>query len=518
MSHRLIDTVSGETRRPSRARDTLRPRRRLALARLACGLAALLGAAPGCATNPVTGRSEIVLMSEAREAELGAQAAEQVAASIGLVEDEALTAYVRALGERLAQRSPRRGVRYRFFVADMPEPNAFALPGGYIYISRGLLALSNSEAELANVIGHEIGHVAARHAAQRETRALGANLLTVLGVLAAGASGNTALAQATSEFGQIAAAGLIASYGREQEHEADAVGQRIAAGSGWDPAAMASFLDQLRGETRLRTGGERLPSFLDSHPATADRVRVTAERAAGLPVAPTPAIAASRAAFYGRLRGLLIGPNPREGVFRGPLFLHAPLDLALRFPEGWRTQNQKQAVAAQSPERDAVLVLEAQGPSGDPAAAAAEFAERAQLALGDGERLRGSAFPSYRARARARTESRELALSITWIAHPKVMLRLTGAVAPERWSAALPHFEHAAASIRTLRAAERESIRAQRLAVATARAGESLDRLSRRVGNRWSVDETAVANDLEKTAPLKAGRPVKVVVDAEVVE
>ncbi len=503
----------GAAANPSRERGTLLIRRLFALVLLLA-----IAAGPGCATNPVTGRSEIVLMSPEREAALGKQAAAQVAEQIGLVEDGEIVDYVRAIGARLAARSPRRDVTFQFFVADMPEPNAFALPGGYIYVSRGLLALANSEAELANVIGHEIGHVAARHAAQRETRALGANLLTVLGVLAAGAAGNQTLAQATAEFGQIAAAGLIASYGRDQEREADEVGQRLAAQSGWDPAGMPSFLDQLRRDTVLRTGSERLPTFLDSHPATSERVRTTRERAASLPEAPARPIASSRAAFYGRLSGLLLGPNPSEGIFRDTLFLHPGLDLALRFPSGWRTQNQKQAVAAQAPTRDALLVLEGQGPTGDPAAAAAVFAREAKVALRGGGPFSRAAFPSYRAQTRARGPSGELALELVWLAHPKLMVRLTGAAPPARWSEYLESFHTVARSLRTLRAEERRSIRARRLAVTTARSGEGLARLSRRVANRWSLEETAVVNDLDEAMTLRPGQPLKVAVDAEIVE
>ena len=192
-------------------------------------LAAVL--AIGCSTtvNPVTGQREVTTMSPSREAAVGRDAASQVAAEIGLVNDPELTRYVSAIGERLAAKSPRQDVVYRFHVADMPEANAFALPGGYIYVSRGLLALANDEDELANVIGHEIGHVAARHSAQRETRAMGVGILSTLGTVAAGVLGGAGAAQAASQLGQVAGAGLIASYGRDQERQADEVGQKMAA-------------------------------------------------------------------------------------------------------------------------------------------------------------------------------------------------------------------------------------------------------------------------------------------------
>src|SRR5262245_41044732 len=159
-------------------------------------------------------------MSTEREVALGRQASQEVEQATGPVQAPQLTPPAAALGPRRAQRSPRRDVSYRFAVADMPEPNAFALPGGYIYVSRGLLAIANSEAELANVIGHEIGHVAARHAAQREVRATGIGVLATLGTIAAAVAGSGEAVQAVGQLGQLAGAGLLASYGRDQEREA----------------------------------------------------------------------------------------------------------------------------------------------------------------------------------------------------------------------------------------------------------------------------------------------------------
>jgi len=470
-------------------------------------------AALACAVNPVTGQRELVLMSPSQEASVGRQAAEQVEAEIGLVDDPELTGYVQALGERLARHSPRADVPYHFAVADMPEPNAFALPGGYVYVSRGLLAIANSEAELANVIGHEIGHVAARHAAQRQTRATGVGILSALGTVAAGVLGGGGAAAAASQLGQVAGAGLIASYGRDQERQADEVGQQIAADASYDPAAMASFLRTLERETHLRSGSaERRPSFFDSHPMTAERVEATAARAASLQTAPGAPLAGSREAFYARLEGLLVGENPAGGVFREARFVHPVLDFSLEFPAGWETQNGASAVAAQAPSQDAVVVLEGQGPSGDPERAAARFAEASRLALQDARRLRVGGFDAVRAFALADTQQGPVVLHLTWIEHPRGVFRITGLAPQSRFPTWRARFDETAGSFRALSRGDREGISETRLRVVRARAGETLPALSTRTGNVWDDTETAVANALEPGATLREGQPVKIAV------
>jgi predicted Zn-dependent protease len=462
-----------------------------------------------CATNPVTGRRELVLMSPEREASLGREAASQVETSIGLVGAQPLADYVSALGQRLAAHSPRRGLAYRFLVADMPEANAFALPGGWIYVSRGLLAIANSEAELANVIGHEIGHVAARHAAQRETRALGVGLLSVLGTIAAGVAGGAQAAQAVGSLGQVAGAGLIASYSRDQERQADEIGQELATRAGYDPGAMASFLTTLERESKLH-GGERLPSFLDSHPVTAERVRDTAARARALAPVPAPALAATRGDFLAKLEGLLVGPDPKQGVFRDARFLHPGLEFALDFPPGWKTQNQPSAVSAAPPEGGALVVLELQGEGPDPREAARRFAEANRLRFADARETRIGGFPAYRALAQLAAQGQTLAVDLTWIAHPRGTFRIAGAAPPARFERFQPSFVATARSFRSLDPEERASLHELHLAIVPARGGETLAALSERSGNRWSVEETAVSNALAPGARLPEGELVKI--------
>jgi predicted Zn-dependent protease len=486
----------------------------LASRRLRAALACLALGLGGCATavNPVTGRPELTTMSPQREASLGQQAAAQVEREIGLVRDAELTGYVQAIGARLATSSPRQDVAYHFAVADMAEANAFALPGGYVYVSRGLVVLANSEDELANVIAHEIGHVAARHAAQRETRTAGVGLLSALGTIAAAVLGGPEAAQMVGQLGQVAGAGMIASYSRDQERQADQVGQDIAAAAGWDPAGMSTFLATLEREGRMKgQGAGRAPSFLDSHPAAGERAVVTQRRAAQMGAHRRSPIARSRADFLRRIEGTRIGPDPREGVFQDERFLHPALGFAMDFPRGWQTRNSRAAVGALAPRRDAMVVLESQGPREEPLTAARRWlAANPGVQVADSGPVRAGSWPAYRALVEARTQQGQAVLSLTWIAHPQGTFRLTGMTSPAAWRAYAPAFDAVARSLRPLGSAERRGITGLRLGVAQARNGETLAQLSQRTGNRWSLDETALANALPRETRLETGRLVKI--------
>lgn len=474
-------------------------------------LTALFLFASACATttNPVTGERELEGMSTQQEISLGKKASQQVQEQMGLVDDPALRAYVRDLGARLAPYSPRRDLPYSFDVVQMAEPNAFALPGGHIYVSRGLLAITNSEAELAGVIGHEIGHVAARHHAQRQTRSTAVGAATALGTIAAAILGGGQAAQTVGQLGQVAGSGLIASYGRDQERQSDDVGQRIAAKAGYDPAGISSFLGTLGRATELETGQKREPSFFDSHPSTPERVRDTQTRAASLQAGRSAPIAGSRLAFYERLRGMLVGPDPAGGLFVGEKFLHPDMNFVIQFPAGWQTVNTPSTVGAQHPQGAGVVKLQSQGQGqgSDLRAAADAFATQAKVTLQQEQSLKIAGRPAWR--ALTQTQDGTVA-QFTWIARGGGILRIDGIAKGNAWKTLEPSLDRAARSVRGLNAAEREGISEQRLEIATARGGETLIQLGKRTGNAWGPKQTAIANDVPLDVRFQAGQPVKI--------
>jgi predicted Zn-dependent protease len=448
-------------------------------------------------------------MSTAKENELGAKEAKNVEQAMRFVEDPDLLAYVRAVGRRLAVHSPRHDVAYKFHVIDSADPNAFALPGGFVYVSRGLLAFTNSEEELANVVGHEIGHVAARHAVQRVTRATPIALATGVPALAVGII-SPRMGRAVAQLGGVAGAVFLAPYSRGQENEADEIGQRIAASAGWDPAGMPRFLHAIERDEAHGSRPEG-PGFLHSHPSTPERVRRTSKRATTLTPVEREPIASGRAAYVQKLEGLVVGENPATGIFRGQRLLHPDFDVTFEFPAGWTTQNVSELIGAQSPKGEAVAVLQVQGTDRDPVAAAQRFgaATKIDFSVEPGPAIVGR-LPAAHAMAHMHGSQGDMLLDITWLIHRGMVFRIICASATSKAAAFRPSCLGIARSFRPLTAAERDGISVARLRAVRARKGERLDALVARTKSVWNVQQTAVANGVEEHAPLRGGQLLKV--------
>jgi predicted Zn-dependent protease len=480
-------------------------------------LLALAVALVGCSVNPVSRQPEVVFVSEEQEVEAGREAAEMVAAEMGLVEDAALIGYVTAVGERVASHAPQRSLTYAFGVVDQDEPNAFALPGGYVYVSRGLLAIANTEDELANVLAHEVVHVAARHHAQRQTRAAGAGLLALpgllVGALIPGPVGDLVTASVA-----VAGGGFLAGHSRSQEREADRVGQQMAAQAGYEPKALADFLVILERDSALRLermGEERrMPGFFDTHPSTPQRASEAAKRAQGIAWTSQPAIAGGRSGFLRRLDGLLVGENPAEGVFEGQRFLHPDLDLTLVFPDDWKTVNTRRAVGAVSKKGDVQIALQHQGPGKDPREASAAFfqeaSEQTRIDVARLDAVEVNGLRAVRGQAVARDGRGALNLDLTWIAHGGSIYLISGLVGNDYTDRHRALFGRVVHSFRPLEPGERERILETRLRLRTARAGEGLESVGRRTQSAWDVERTAIANALARDAVLAEGQLVKI--------
>ncbi len=327
--------------------------------------ASMLAACGTNVVNPVTGQTERTVMSEQDEIAQGQKAHQEVLQEYGVYADPRLQAYVNGVGQKLAQQSHRANLKWTFTVLDSPEINAFALPGGYVYITRGIMAYLDSEAELAGVVGHEIGHVTARHGAQRATRqqtaGLGVLAATVLGAVleGAGVGGATDLA---SQVSQTAAAGYIASYSREQESQADQLGAEYLARNQYNPQNMVEVIGVLKNQERFaaetaKAEGKPEPSaasWLSSHPSNDKRLADIKQKAASYQ---------GRFGDDGRARylqaadGMTFGESREQGVTRGRNFYHEPLGIALTAPAGWQVKNSPEAIALINGAGDAGLIV-----------------------------------------------------------------------------------------------------------------------------------------------------------------
>ena len=297
-----------------------------------------------CAINPVTGKREFVLMSETQEIEIGRQMDPKIIKEYGLYPDEALQEYVNQVGQKLAAICDRPDLHYRFKLVNSPIVNAFALPGGYVYVTRGLLAYINNEAELAGVIGHEIGHITSRHAVRQYTKAQ----TYQLGILAA-----SIFYPEISQLGQFAdflALAIIQGYGRNYELQADRLGVKYSSSVKYDPHCVSSFMKTLK-NIEEATGQKGYHGLFSSHPETEERILKAEEEAKKVTTPPSDPFKRPREKYLTKIDGLAFGSDPKEGVVIRNVFRHPDLRIELTFPEDWTINNGKEVLAAKHPEK-----------------------------------------------------------------------------------------------------------------------------------------------------------------------
>ena len=338
--------------------------------RMACWpLVLCLGLLTACGTqvvNPVTGQTEYSAMSEQDEIAEGQKAHAGVLEEYGAYDDPKLQAYVNDLGQRLAAQSHRANLKWTFTVLDSPEINAFALPGGYVYVTRGIMAYLESEAELAGVMGHEIGHVTARHGAQRMTRqqnaGYGVMAASVLGAVLEGVTGIGGVSGLATQASQAVAAGYVASYSRDQESQADQLGAEYLARNRYNPTNMIEVIEVLKSQEVFaadvaKASGKAVPtggSWLASHPSNEKRLADIKTYAAKYQGQYGDDF---RARYLQAIDGMAFGDSQEQGVIRGRNFYHTGLGIALTAPEGWKIQNTPEAVILANEAADAGLIV-----------------------------------------------------------------------------------------------------------------------------------------------------------------
>jgi len=455
-----------------------------------------------CVRNPATGKHELMLVSESQEIQMGQQADSQVIASIGLYPDPALQSYVQGLGTRLATTSERPNLSWTFRVVDDPAVNAFAIPGGFVYVTRGILAHMTTEAELATVMGHEIGHVTARHTAHEMSREQVAGLGLAIGSIAS---------SQIAKYAGVASQALgvmFLKFSRDNENQADELGVRYSSRANYDSRQMVDVmrvLDKITAE-----GGGRLPEWLATHPDPGNRIAHINAVIARMQTDFAGATV-NRDAFERRLDGIIFGMNPREGFFKATEFFHPDLKFRISFPSGWQTVNSKAAVAAQSPQQDAAIELTlASGSNADQAARSFLSSEGVQAGTLTPASING--LTAAQAPFAASTQSGTLRGTAVFIEYGRSVYRVLAYGTEASWPANQDAARRAWSSFGPVNDPAILNVQPQHIDLITVDRRTTLAELARRRPSPVPVATLALINQVDETAPLEPGRIVKWVV------
>lgn len=479
--------------------------------RVRAWLIAIAFVGASCSINPATGeRSLTGLMTPAEEVRIGQEQSVEIVQTFGgPYPDPALANYVNRVGQALARHAERQDLTFSFTVLDSPIVNAIALPGGYIYVTRGLLALGVNEAELASVLGHEIGHITARHHAQAETR----QQLAGLGITLLGAFAGAPIAQGT----QLLAGVYLARYSRDQEYEADLLGIRYMTRAGYDSAAMASLLAKLNGWSALqakilgRPSADRL-DYLATHPNTLDRVR-EAQSASGVAPAATPLVGGEE--YLNRVDGLLFGEPVAQGIVRGRTYLHPSLRIRFEVPAGYQLFDTPRAVYAPGPANALIVFDSVARPVGlAPLDYLRLGARESKLSFNDLGPLDSAGFPAATGWGRISTSRGEMDFRIVVLGVGPARLDRFRILLPKGSMAARLSADEAATlrSFRALTPSEAAAIKPLRVRVVTVKKGQSQSDLARQMSfARYQNERFQVINGLTAGAALTPGSRVKII-------
>ena len=457
----------------------------------------------GCAVNPATGKRQIMLISEAQEIEIGRQNDEAIVAQFGLYENEELQRYVSQVGRELAAQSERPDLDWTFRVLDDTLINAFALPGGYVYLTRGILAHFNNEAEMASVLGHEIGHVTARHGANQMSK----SQLAQLGL----AVGSIATPERFGGLVDLAGAGMqlaFLKFSRDDERQADDLGLRYVVRGGFDPRPMGDVFVTLKRVSEAQSQGG-LPGWLSTHPDPGNREGRIADQIAAMG-RDFSGSRLERAAYQQRIDGIVFGDDPRQGYFIGTAFYHPEMAFRLDFPEGWKTVNARSFVAAQSAEQDAVIRLSLSDEE-DADSALQEFLAQESIRPGEswnrsvnGIRAAGSRFSAVQGEGSAPGE-------IAFFEHRDLVFQIIGLSRGNAWDSRGPGIRNTLESFRTLTDRRYLDVEPRRLGIVRLDRSMTVAEFAGRYGATIPEPELAILNGLEPGARLRSGETYKVV-------
>jgi predicted Zn-dependent protease len=462
----------------------------------------LAAAALACARNPVTGKRQLALVSEKQEIELGKESAQAVAQQMPAYPDEKLQKYVEAIGMRLAKASERPNLPWSFTVIDDATVNAFALPGGPVFVTRGLLAHLSSEAELAGVLGHEIGHITARHSVEQLSKAQLAQVGLGVGMI---------LSEDLARAGQAAMAGmqlLFLKFGRDAERQADSLGFRYMLGQRYDPREMAKLFRVLERQSALQGGG-KLPAWASTHPDPGEREKTAEKRAAE--VKEATALEVGRERYLPNVNGIVFGEDPRQGFFEGSTFVHPAMQFQLTLPSGWKAQNTPAALVAVSPKQDGAIQLALAGKL-SPEEAARKFFGQQGIRAGGLEKGAVHGLEAVAGSFEATTEQGPLRGLASFIAHGGSTFMIVGFAPAKAFDGNAAAFRAAVQSFGPLQDRAAEKVQPAKVELVKVPRDMTLEQFAQAFPSSAPVEVLGIVNGVEKGGTLHGGDTVKRIV------
>jgi len=466
----------------------------------------IMALAVACAINPVTGKRELSLISEAQEIQLGAESDKEIRSQYGVYNDPALENYVNQIGQALVPHTHRPQLAYHFAVIDDPVVNAFAAPGGYVYLTRGTLAIAGSEAEIVSVLGHELGHISARHSVRQMSQAI----LVTLG-LGVGSLLSKDFAKVAGIAG-IGAQLLFLKFSRDDERQADALGVGYARGVGYNPAGMVAFFESLERQGDL-SGKSSIPGFLSTHPLTKDRIQNTK----AMLTADDGRRLENRDPYLRRIDNIVYGEDPRQGYVEGNAFYHPGMTFTFKFPAGWKLQNTAAQVTLTSAEKDCAFWIQAERSSEDLPA----YAKKKLAGIEGGTLVKDQTFSinglaSYHQTVDVPNQDQPQGAStrarLSYIRKDAFIFTCGGAAAAADFWRREPDFNRIVGSFETLRERSKLDRKPLRLKILKANGRQTIEALLQSEGvakDLWP--RLAVLNALALNQTPVAGRLVKIV-------
>jgi predicted Zn-dependent protease len=461
----------------------------------------------GCSVNPATGKSQLNFYNEQKEIQMGNEADAEILDSVGLYDDPDLQDYIQDLGSQLAAQSERPNLPWTFKVLDDSAVNAFALPGGHVYITRGLLTHLETEAEVAEVLGHEIGHVTARHGVNQASK----QLLVAIGIGAAVLIDSDL--EGWAGLAEVGFGVLFLKYSRDDERQADDLGLRYLVRTGYDPRLAPEVFGVLEGVSKIEGAG-RLPNWLATHPDPGSRRKRLEQEVAALDQ-DFAGKKVERDSYLQRLDGMVFGDNPRDGYFQGSAFVHPDMRFRFEFPEGWETANQKAAVTGTEPGGAAMLQV-ALSDKDTPGEADDEFFAEDGVTRGKAWDRKIHGLPAHWARFEYDKDSEKRNGTVAFVSYGDQVFQVLAFATPEAWKNQQDDMENAIATFSRLDDPQALAAKASRVRLVRLTEDMTLEQFSRRYPSTVKPETLALINHVPVDGTLAKGTLAKrVVADAQ---